>query len=324
MTSELREIEGEAFEVDFPSDGGSCRAWHLPPRSDELSGERGAPCVVMAHGFGGVREARLGAYAERFTAAGMHALVFDYRHFGSSPGEPRQLLSIPRQLRDWTSAVAFARTLEQVDPERIALWGTSFAGGHVLKTAADDGRVAAVVSQCPFVDGPRTLLNLMRYAGPGQLMRMTAAGLRDLARAATGREPHRLPVVGPPDTLAAMTSPDAEPGFLRIAPPGWRNEVCARVSLTIGSYRPGASAPRLSCPLLVQICEADAVAPAEAAEHMAARAGGPCEVRRYPIGHFDIYVGDDFERAVTDQVDFLTRSLAGLPAGERAAASPAG
>ena len=52
------------------------------------------PCVVMAHGFSAVREQRLDAYAERFAAAGLAVLVFDYRHFGASQGEPRQLLSI--------------------------------------------------------------------------------------------------------------------------------------------------------------------------------------------------------------------------------------
>src|ERR1700737_4146534 len=86
-------------------------------------------------------------------AAGLAALVFDYRHFGASEGEPRQLLDIKLQLADWTAAIAFARTLEGIDEERIALWGTSFSGGHDIELAAHDGRVAAVVAQVPFVDG---------------------------------------------------------------------------------------------------------------------------------------------------------------------------
>jgi len=51
---------------------------------------------VLAHGFGGVREARLDAFAERFGDAGLAALVFDYRYFGASTGEPRQLIDIGR------------------------------------------------------------------------------------------------------------------------------------------------------------------------------------------------------------------------------------
>ena len=93
--------------------------------------------MVLAHGFGGVKEARLDAYAERFAAAGYAALVFDYRHFGDSGGEPRLLIDIGRQQADWRAAIAFARALEGVDGERIALWGTSFSGGHVIELAAD-------------------------------------------------------------------------------------------------------------------------------------------------------------------------------------------
>src|ERR1035441_8186503 len=118
----------------------------------------------MAHGWTGVREQRLDAYAERFAAAGLAALVFDYRHFGASGGEPRQLLDIGRQLADWRAAIAYVRGLEGIDPERIALWGSSFSGGHVIELAARDHRIAAVVAQMPFVDGAakdrkRTRLN---------------------------------------------------------------------------------------------------------------------------------------------------------------------
>ncbi len=73
------------------------------------------PCVVMAHGFGGTRTARLDAFAERFAAAGLAAVVFDYRYFGDSTGEPRQLIDIKRQIDDWRAAVAFTRTLPEVD-----------------------------------------------------------------------------------------------------------------------------------------------------------------------------------------------------------------
>ena len=64
------------------------------------------PGVVLAHGWTGVREQRLDAYAERFAGAGLAALVFDYRHFGASSGEPRQLLDVKRELADWQAAIA--------------------------------------------------------------------------------------------------------------------------------------------------------------------------------------------------------------------------
>ena len=149
----------------------------------------------MAHGFSGVREQRLDAYAERFAAAGMAVLLFDYRHFGASSGEPRQLVDIRRQLADWKAAIGFARGLEGVDPRRVALWGTSFSGGHVVQVAAGDDRVAAVVSQAPFTDG----LSTIRSGGVAAALRLTAAAIRDGAGALAGRRPLYIPRSGRPD-----------------------------------------------------------------------------------------------------------------------------
>ena len=136
--------------------------------------------VVLAHGWTGVREQRLDAYAERFAGAGLAALVFDYRHFGASSGEPRQLLDIRRQLADWAAAIAFVRSRAEIDPGRVALWGTSFSGGHVIETAARDRQIAAVVAQVPFADGLRNLPSL----GVALALRLIAAGLRDQIGAA--------------------------------------------------------------------------------------------------------------------------------------------
>src|SRR5919108_194993 len=150
---------------------------------------------------------------------------------------------------------AYVRRLPGVDPDRIVLWGTSYSGGHVIAVAADDGRVAAAVSQVPATDGLAALLEVRRSAGARILLRATAAGLRDAVRGLLGREPLRLPVVGPPGTLAAMSSPDALPGFKAIAGPTWRNEYCARGALHAARNRPVNRAADVRCPLLIQIAD---------------------------------------------------------------------
>src|SRR5947209_12920561 len=127
------------LDVVFPSSGDECRAWLFMPDAER------PPLVILGHGLGATREYGLEPYAQRFAAAGIAALVFTYRHFGDSGGQPRQLLDIERQLGDWAAAIAYARTLEEIHSRRIALWGTSFAGGHVIEAAARDGSVAAVV-----------------------------------------------------------------------------------------------------------------------------------------------------------------------------------
>src|SRR5947207_9738790 len=135
------------LDVAFPSSDDECRAWLFMPDAER------PPLVILGHGLGATREYGLEPYAERFADAGIAALVFTYRHFGDSGGRPRQLLDIERQLGDWAAAPTYARSLDGIDHERIALWGTSFGGGHVIEAAARDGAVAAVLRQCPFTDG---------------------------------------------------------------------------------------------------------------------------------------------------------------------------
>ncbi len=302
-------------DLSFDSGGERCAAWLYRPEGEAPQG--GWPLVILAHGFAGTREARLWAYAERFRDAGIAALVFDYRCFGDSGGEPRQLLSIKRQLADWKAAVEFARTLEGIDRSRIALWGTSFSGGHVVATAAEDARIAAVISQTPFADGIATL----QQAGPGNIARLTAAGLKDLARQATGREPYAVPAVARPGELGAMTQPDSYEGYHALFEPGteFRNEFLGRAALVIGSYRPGTKAPQVLCPLLVVTCAGDQVTPPAPARKMAEQAPQGRSIEYGPEwgGHFNIYVGELFEKTIADQIAFLRETLGVEAAGER-------
>jgi fermentation-respiration switch protein FrsA (DUF1100 family) len=300
-------------DVTFISGGVPCAAWLYRPDSAQ---ER-APLIVMAHGFSATRECRLDAYAERFAAAGLGVLLFDYRYFGASGGEPRQLLDIRAQHADYRAAIAFARSLPWVDPARIALFGSSFSGGHALAVAAGDPRLAAVAIQGPFTDGLATLPTL----GWRNVARATAAGLRDQLGALLGRPPQLVPAVAAPGEFAVMATVDAKAGFEAIVPPDslWRNEIAARVLLRVATYRPGLAAARLKMPLLACVCDRDSLCPAERTVRLVSRAPR-AEVRRYPIGHFDIYTGEPFERAVREQTEFYLRVL--RPAAEGAAARP--
>lgn len=309
-------------EVTFPSDGETCAAWHFPGGGSELTSGAGRPCVVMAHGFGATRDSGLRPYAERFAAAGLDVVLFDYRHFGGSGGEPRQLISVARQRADYHAAIAFARELDGVDPARIVVWGSSYAGGHAIVVAAEDPRLAAAISQVPAADGVAAFLNVGRYEGPLHLLRATLLGVRDAIRGLAGREPLRIPIVGPPGTIAAMSSEDAEPGMRAIAGPTWRNEFCARELLEVALNRPVRRASDVRCPLLIQIADRDSVAPPEAAARAAWQAPGWAELRRYPIGHFDIYVGEWFERSIGDQLHFLRRHLKPQSGRDAEAAAP--
>lgn len=296
--------------VTFFSDDVACAAWHLNGHGDAFATESGRPCVVMAHGFGGTRDTGLLGFAEEFAAAGLDVLLFDYRGFGDSDGTPRQHVSFRRQRADYAAAIAAARHLDGVDPERIVLWGTSYSGGHVVPVAVADGRIAAIVSMTPAMDGLAALVAMFRHGGVRRLAPLVTHGLRDAVRALLGRAPHHIPVVGEPGTTAVLAGPGALEGYMALAGPTWRNEVCARVALEVALNRPIRFAERLRAPLLVQVGERDSVVPPASAMRTAARAGRHGEARAYPADHFDVYDGPVQQQLLSDQLAFLDRHLA--------------
>lgn len=265
---------------------------------------RDTACIVMAHGFSGTRDDGLPAYAEEFCAAGHTVALFDYRGFGASTGEPRQVIDIAAQHADYRAIVRWARTLDGVDPTRIVLWGSSFSGGHVLAVAAEDPSIAAVVSQAPFTDAPSSMARVPARTAA----RLTVAALRDQIRAWRGTAPLLMPAVGAPATLAAMTEPDAEPGLAAIVGPEsrWRNEFAARLMLRFPFYRPGRKTARMRMPVLICVCDQDTTAP-PGPTVAAARRAPLGELRHYPYGHFAIYLDPQVR---VDQREFLDRVLA--------------
>jgi pimeloyl-ACP methyl ester carboxylesterase len=292
-------MPAQRLEVRIPSHGEQLAAYVYRPEQTD----RRVACVVMAHGFSATRDDALPAYAEAFCDAGFAVVLFDYRHFGASTGQPRQLLDIAAQQDDYRAVIGWARRAEGIDSGRIVLWGSSFSGGHVIAVAATDPLIAAVISQAPYTDS----IPVIRRMPPGNLIRAVAAALRDAAGAALGLAPTLIPAAGPPGTFAAMTEPDALAGFTAIIPPEslWRNEIAARVMLTLPFFRPVRLAHRLTMPVLFCVCDADTTTPPESTLKAAGLAPRG-QLRRYPYGHFAIYSDP---KVKADQVEFLRRVL---------------
>ena len=290
-------------DSDFVSRGTRCAGWLYRPE-----GASEPPVVVMAHGFGAERTFRLPAYAEKFVERGLAVFLFDYRNFGASDGEPRNLVSPRRHVQDWHEAIAHVRGLPDVNKGKIALWGSSFSGGHVTVVAAEDEGIAAIVSQIPFVDGFSSLGTL----GLAYTVKALLAGFRDLGRMLTFRSPYVVPIVEEPDRFGVLNTPESKPGLLAILPEdsSWKNECPARILLAVTWYRPLSYADKVKCPAFVLLAEKDSLIPARAVERLAGRMAR-AELVRVPLGHFDVYVGDPFEETAKLEADFLEKHLLG-------------
>ena len=294
-------------DVSFNVKGTSISAWLYLP--EDVSAP--VPCIIMGNGFGGTKDLILERYAIRYQQAGFAVLAFDYRHFGESEGEPRQLIWIPYQLEDWSAAIEYARGLKEIDPARIALWGTSLSGGHVIVIAARDSKIACVSAQVPLLDGHVSALMASKHKiiGIGHGLRMIMHGQRDLVRSWFGLSPHKIPIVGKPGTMAVLAFSEAYEVIGKLAPDDFINEACARINIRMDKYRPVKKAQDVRCPVLLQICDKDIGTPMSLVEEAEKRLGKLAEVIHYPIDHFDIYTGSNFEKSVGDQLDFFKKHL---------------
>ncbi|WP_438023844.1 alpha/beta hydrolase [Sorangium sp. So ce233] len=306
-------MTSERTPLTFQSEGAVCAATLFTPAAPRAQ----TPCVVMANGFSGTMDWILPWFAERFATAGLAVLTFDYRHLGQSGGEPRQIVDVQEQRADLRAAVALARSRQGIDPERVALWGTSLGGSHVVEIAAEDPRIAAVILNMPALDAlagastkaKRERARVGRATTAWVTARLLAAAVRDAARGALGRPPRYLAVYGAPGE-AFFTDPGLAPRFERVAAESatWQNRVAARFLLRLPRYREGTM-ERIAAPILVCLAEHDVEVSAEFVKAKAAKARR-ADVRVYPAGHFDLYHGDTFEQAVADQTEFLRAHLA--------------
>ncbi|HPQ43822.1 MAG TPA: alpha/beta hydrolase [Syntrophales bacterium] len=294
-------------DVEFSVSGTTIRAWLYLPEDTA----RPVPCVIMSTGFGGTKDGLLESYAVRFVEAGLAVLSYDYRHFGESDGEPRQVYDVSYQLDDLRAAVDYARSRNEIDAEKIVLWSTSAAGGYGLVIAAEDERIAAVISQCGAIDHKVDGRLYLKREGYCFFLRLFVHAQRDKGRSRFGLSPHTFPIVGRPGSVAMFTAPEAFEGYARLVQSSktFRNEVCARLFFMKHGPDPVEVSQRVQCPVLFLTCEYDNLAAPDSYKRAAEALGDKAEVISFPIRHFDIYEGEYFEKATGAMISFMKNSL---------------
>lgn len=294
-------------QIEFVSDGVTLRGWlHLPERQNDVP----VPVVVLAHGFAAVKEQYLANFAEVFAQAGLAALVFDFRNFGTSDGEPRQDIDPWAQIRDYRNAISYTRTRKELDANRIGVWGTSYSGGHVLVLGAIDKRIRCVVAQVPTISGYQSWLRRTR---PDQIAGMLEAFTADHERVYAGETPALSPVI--PETEGGQgryRSPDAVAFFSRpeSTPATWRNAITLRSNEMARDYEPGSYIARISpTPLLMIVSASDTVTFTDLALHAYEQALEPKRLVLLPGEHFTPYLGTFAEASVAAREWFLTHLM---------------
>ncbi|OQN97513.1 hypothetical protein B0A48_16666 [Cryoendolithus antarcticus] len=274
-------------DIEFKtSDHVTLRGWLFTPEKSSSK----LPCLIMSHGWTALKEMDLDTFAEYFTSKlSIACVVYDNRGFGASdaaPNAPRCEILPELQRSDYSDAITYAQSLEEVDGDKIGIWGSSYSGGHVLFVGAVDRRVKAVLSQVPLTDG---WTNFHRLIRPDFVAGMESAFLADRAARAQGKDAAMIPVVdADPTKPSSLPTPDSYEFFAAWEKKSdWKNEN-------------------------------DVLTPTDIALDAYTRAREPKQLHMISGGHFDGYSGPNFEKNAGRQAQFLKETLC---AGEEAALS---
>ncbi|CZR61877.1 related to DltD N-terminal domain protein [Phialocephala subalpina] len=298
MTTNRRDVEFKSL------DGVTLRAWFYPATSK-------GPCIIMSHGFSGIKLQNLDNFAQRFQAEGWNTLVYDNRNFGDSDGLPRNEIDPVHQVRDYFDAFDFAASQPEVDATRIAYWGTSLSGGNVICAAAVDKRIKTVIAQTPFVSGEIHTKPLVKML-PGIFA--NRAGIR-------GGNPSVMIPVSPTSpeeaesgrSMAILNSPAAYHFMEDMKKIGgnWKNEVTLQSMFNLMAHEPKSFIHRIApTPFLMVVADDDETVGTDNQLAMYQLALEPKQihvVRGY--SHFGVYDGPGLEENIKVQIEFLRKNL---------------
>lgn len=295
-----------AKEVTYHSEETACYAKIFFPKGFSTAGK--APGVVLGQGWAGTHFS-IEKYGARFAERGLVAMVIDYRGWGSSQGlvsivGPNQVggdyhrddtrvtdfqaeVKVKRtrllplmQVEDYRNAISYLQGEPGVDPDRIGVWGSSFAGGHALVVAALDARVKAVAVQVPAIGGKN------QPPGPYQLQGKLLEDAIQRARTGQGSQ--------------------FETGF------SLRRMVDVETQQAVAEYHPmHYIQPVGARPVLFIVAQYDELINNQNAARAAFdMLSGPKDYIEIPgITHFEMYIGEAFERSSHAEAAWFVKYL---------------
>lgn len=288
-------------EITYYSDGTACYGKIFFPKGFSAKGK--TPGIVLGQGWAGTHFS-IEKYAAKFAERGLVAMAIDYRgwgesdgfvsmaerirtpddkrfHYGSTQVVVKRTRLLPmKQVEDYRNAISFLQGEPGVDPDRIGIWGSSFAGGHVLTVAALDARVKAVAAQIPGIAG--------KNAQPGPFAPRGPMLDDAITRARTGQ------------------GGEYETGF------STRRMVDNETQQAVAEYRPMHYVPLIGTrPVLFVVAEFDELInnqnAAKAAFDLLPGPKDYIEVK--DITHFEMYVNQPFEVSSNAAADWFRKHL---------------
>lgn len=131
-------------KINFKSEGLNLVGNLCYPKNYEEG--KSYPAIVCSGSWTTVKEQMAGLYAKRFSENGFISLAFDFRNYGESEGEPRAYENPSMKIQDIKNAVAYLKTLPEVDGDNIGAFGVCAGSMYTLMAASDDSDIRAVAT----------------------------------------------------------------------------------------------------------------------------------------------------------------------------------
>jgi pimeloyl-ACP methyl ester carboxylesterase len=290
-------IKENCQKGSFISQGVRCAATLHKPESTAPF-----PTILMVHGWGGTQFTLVTNYIKAFNDAGFGVVTFDYPGWGNSEGLPRNVISPWKREKTVESAIAYVKSLPEVDHTKLILWGSSFGGGHVVRMAAEHPEIKGAIAQVPMLDG----MLAVKAVPLTRMMRFGWDMFLDMANPFATRY---LPIISPEGEYSSMDRDGAwrvEEWILTNLAQLQDNRVAARSLATMGFYRPFKHLKNIQIPTLIIGATRDTVAPFDEAK-VKQLSSDKVEVRTIDANHFDPYLEPWFEGNIALQLEFSQR-----------------
>ena len=274
---------------------------YLPPSAENAS-TAALPTILLAHGFCGVKELLLPAFAQYFAAHGYAALTFDYRGFGESEGEAGRL--VPQlQIEDIHAAIDYLSELPQVDAQRIGLWGSSFGGANVIIAGTQTDKVKCICAQLTFGDGERVITGEMTAEEKQKFV--ATLDKMQAKKVASGRE-MMVPIA------KVLTDPQSVEFYQTYKDdfPALTGKIPFLTTAETMSHKPELVVDQLNKPLLIVAADQDGVNPLSESESLFAKANEPKQLYiEQGATHYEVYTGEHFERVAKIELEWFNKFL---------------
>ena len=210
----------QVSEVVFESEGEHLVGnLYLPDdyqEGDELPG------AIVTGAWTTVKEQMPATYAEQLADRGFAALTFDFRNWGESEGERRQLESPTLKTEDIQNAARFMATLPEVDETRIGGLGICASSGYMAGAVADTPELSSLALVAPWLHDAEIVNEV--YGGESGVSALIETSRQAEAVATASGELQLVPAASNTDENAIMFQvpyyTEPERGMI----PEWRNQ----------------------------------------------------------------------------------------------------